>query len=306
MEPASDKVETHTNEAPALALAEVAAQPLKTRKAPCCSLSGKPGHTKRGCASKETPVNTVVYDATHNDSSESLNAALRKVLQLIHTSPKLLYEDHPEVKKKLRSQGRKGTQGTGNQVTDQEAAFAAVLESAGFVFINKADIKKQSHGLYYIYQKNGTQQSLDFQVLEISESGEKTAFWNLDLKHTTEETIHLNDGWFRSGVIYIFTWNRKTSAFRQKITREVETFVGFGQDIPSDDESVYMKALQEMKARLKSENKKIGRLSTFLRFANKYVCDFEPSFVEERYNRVIESLSHSSSSSDSSSPPSEA
>lgn len=255
----------------------------------------------------ETPVNTIVYDATHNDSSESLNTALRKVLQRIQTSPKLLCEDHPEMKKKLRSQGREGTQGTGNQVTDQEAAFAAVLESSGFVFLdNKADIKKQSHGIYYIYQVNGTQQSLDFQVLEISESGEKTAFWNLDLKHTTDETFYLNDGWFLSGVIYIITWYRKTSAFRKKITREVETFVGFGQDIPSDDESACMKALQEMKARLNSENKKIGRLRTFLRFANKYVCDFEPSFVEERYNRVIESLSHSSSSSDSSSLPSDA
>lgn len=198
----------------------------------------------------------------------------RTLLTSLHATPSLLKTKNDTIQAKLQSQGNADSQGTGNKVTDQESAFAAVLEANGFIFLPKQ--KKNQHltalptqGYFYIYQANGSQASIDFQTLFI-EGSEIKAQVSYDLKHTTSKSFYLNDGWFHRGIIYIVTWSPKKG--------EVKTFTGLGQDIPTEDETAFISKLLELKKTTNETNKKVDSLRPYVRFANQYSCE---KFTEE-------------------------
>lgn len=204
---------------------------------------------------------------------------------------------------KLQSQAKPDSQGTGNKVTAQEASFAAVLESNGVQFQPKDAQLPTVPGHYYLYQVNGSQQSIDFRVFE-SDSKAIVRKVDLDLKHTLNDVFFLNDGWFSKDVIYVVTWNRRTSQPRKRITSEVATFIALGQDIPSVTENMMMAELLAVKKKYNTEFKGVDSLCTYIRFANRYKCErFTPEFTEASFATVstyVQSVPSSSSLSSSS------
>lgn len=143
---------------------------------------------------------------------------------------------------------------------------------------------------YYIYQPNGSQQSIDFRIVE---EGKTT---DVDLKHTLTETFYLNDGWFQENVVYVITWGRRTSPPRARVVREAATFIGEGRTIPTEEESAFMTEMLAMKNKYNEDHRRVGNLSPYVRFANKYSCErFTPAFAETAYTTVVHSLSSSSS-----------
>ncbi len=226
-----------------------------------------------------------------------MNSLLTNVFAAIRNDPSLLRQKLPTMIAKLHSQGNAEAQGTGNMPTPQEASFAAVLESHGVVFQPHDAPPPTVPGFYYLYQVNGSQKSIDFRVFQ-SDGTKIVAAVDFDLKHTTGETFFLNDGWFHDNVVYIVTWNRKTSLKGKKKTTEAATFIGLGQDIPTAEEAEGMKMIQALKKKMNTDYKKIGSLQIYVRFANQYSCArFTPEYTEALYANVVKSLQSSSSSS---------
>jgi hypothetical protein len=218
---------------------------------------------------------------------KELNCVL---LTTIRSNPTLLKQKQTTIQAKLQSQGNEESQGTGNKVTEQEAAFAAVLEAHGFTFLPKQ--KKNQHltalpkeGIFYIYQANGSQASIDFQTLFIHDSAIKSTA-SFDLKHTTGKNFYLNDGWFHKDIIYIVTWSPKRG--------EVKTFLGLGQDIPTENETSFMTKLLELKRSTNETNKKVESLRPYIRFANQYSCEkFTDDYSADRFAKVLSCLATS-------------
>ena len=209
-----------------------------------------------------------------------MNEALLTVFKKIRENPSLLLTPSREKKAELQKFATAGAQGTGNQVTEQEAAFATTLESSGFVFLPKGALVP-AEGLFYKYQLNGTQQSIDFQVCE----GTQTI--NIDLKHSLSDVFYLNDGWFHPEVIYVVSWQRKTSEPRKKIVREPAVLIAYGETIPSEEEAALMAELLAIKAKINTEKKGVGSLHTYIRFANRYSCErFTVDYTEELFEAV--------------------
>ena len=193
----------------------------------------------------------------------------------------------PEVLKKLQGQAKKDTQGLGNKETDHEVCFAALLEEVGFQFLLKK--KKDDHlkllkgltdGCYYIYQVNGSQQSLDFQTILV-ESHAITRTFTYDLKHTTSNQFYLNDGWFLDNIIYVVTWSPDG--------KENKTMIGLGQTIPSEAEKEKYKKILEAKRLLNSqaEEEDDTSLIVYHRFANRYLCKkFTEEWSSDRFTEV--------------------
>lgn len=215
-----------------------------------------------------------------------LTAAVTAVLKAIAAEPALLRAaDTKAIAAKLQSQGNAASQGTGNKVTDHEASFATVLEANGFEFLPRG-AETPDAGLRYIYQLNGTQQSVDFQVQEYKEKS-LVGIVNFDLKHSTSDVFFLNDGWFHDNIVYVVTWERKTSAPRKRITRELATFVCLGQRVATAEENAFMERLIEMKKEMNAEHKTVGSLCPYVRFANRYKCD---TFTVERTAAELEAV----------------
>jgi hypothetical protein len=224
---------------------------------------------------------------------------LIRVFDSIRSNPSILRQKNPAIVAKLHSQAKADSQGTGNKVTDQEASFAMVMESNGVQFQPKDAVFPTAPGYYYFYQANGSQQSIDFRVF-YSDGKTVVRKVDLDLKHTSSEVFFLNDGWFSHDIIYVVTWNRRTSQYRKRITSEVATFIALGQDIPSVAENALMGELLTIKKIYNTEFKGVDSLCTYIRFANRYKCDrFTPDFTETSYanvNTFIQSVPSSSSS----------
>jgi hypothetical protein len=230
----------------------------------------------------------------------------KSVLDAIRATPLLLRQTLPDMERKLQRHAGKvvlaegetsGAQGTGNKVTGQEASFAAVLESHGFV-IQAKDADITVAGKYYYYQVNGSQKSIDFRLVQ--HDGTKIlASADFDLKHTVSDVFFLNDGWFHENVIYVVSWMRKTSEARKKRVTEPATFIGLGQDIPTKEETALMEELLAIKKKYNTEFKGCGSLCTYIRFANRYTC---ARFTVEYTDRCYERIAHSSSSSSAAVP----
>jgi hypothetical protein len=217
---------------------------------------------------------------------------LKDFLIELSTNPNILRKSVStllEVKTKLYSQGDSLSQGTGNQVTDQETCFAAALENYGFKY-SSSNVPVAEDGLYYIYQVNGTQRSIDFQVF-VWANGTKQKMINFDLKHTKNETFFLNDGWFHDNIIYIISWMRKISEPRKRKVVEPATFIAFGQDIPTEDEIALYEELCEIKKKYNTDYKGSGSFHCYLRFANTYKCErFTPEYTATCLESVLTSI----------------
>lgn len=220
----------------------------------------------------------------------NFRSIIQTLIDNFHASAELLKRTDATISSKLRSQGKTGSQGTGNQITDQEAAFAIHLEKLGFKFIPKP--KKNDHlvyitknnladGYYYIYQVNGSQRSIDFGLLLVINKKVEDAIY-FDLKHTSNTQFYLNDGWFEKDVIYVISWNNG------KVDK---IFIGLGQNIPTTEECEMMDQIIKLKKQENSKKNKVGSLSITLRFANRYSCGrFDDTFTQQSYESVKEFL----------------
>lgn len=213
----------------------------------------------------------------------------RAICERCFTDPNVLKKeakDFPLIVSKLQEQANKEKQGLGNKETDHEVCFAVLLEEHGFKFLLKK--KKGDHmkllktlvdGMYYIYQVNGSQQSLDFQTILV-ENKSITKTFTYDLKHTTTDSFYLNDGWFLDNIIYIITW---ASA---KVNK---TLIALGQNIPTTEEKERYAKILEMKKLLnagKDDNK--SSLMVVHRFANRYKCaKFTSEWSKARFEEVV-------------------
>jgi hypothetical protein len=222
-------------------------------------------------------------------SRPSFSKTIQAFLTQLNESPDLLRRDPAElaeIKKKLHTQGDATSQGSGNQVTDQETCFAATLEECGFKY-SSSKVPPTEDGFYYIYQVNGTQRSIDFQAYDWF-AGTKRRAVNFDLKHTKTDTFFLNDGWFHEGIIYIVTWMRRISEPRKKKVVEPATFIAFGEHIPTEEEIALYTELCEIKKKYNTDYKGSGSFHCYLRFANTYKCDrFTPEFTAECLASVL-------------------
>jgi hypothetical protein len=219
----------------------------------------------------------------------SFSKTIQAFLTRLSSSPELLRRDPvelTEIKKKLHSQGDSASQGSGNQVTDQETCFAATLEESGFKYASPK-FPPTDDGFYYIYQVNGTQRSIDFQAYDWF-SGAKRRSVNFDLKHTKTEVFFLNDGWFHENVVYVVSWMRKTSEHRKKKVVEPATFIALGQNIPTEEEAALYEELCEIKKKYNTDYKGSGSFHCYLRFANTYKCDrFTQEYSAEALANVL-------------------
>jgi len=220
-----------------------------------------------------------------------LSAKFIPIIGYLQKNPNALKNACPEMIKRLQSQGKAESEGTGNKVTNHEAAFATVLEASGFTWIPKN--KKNDHlkalpkeGYYYIYQVNGSQASIDFEIMYIKDNIICESY-KIDCKHSTSEKLMLNDGWFESDIFYVLTWTSK---------KEVKFFIGNGTLFTTDEERQFMHEIREKKAELNSGKKIIGNLNVYWRCANQYsVKGFTDEFIKAGVQKTVSSLQISSS-----------
>jgi hypothetical protein len=196
----------------------------------------------------------------------AFSTAVTTVLTTLSKNPNLLKMCPVATLALLQKQGNPSSQGTGNKVTNQEASFADVLTCHGFTFLPKG-APPPSNGFYYIYQLKGSQKGGDFGLHEYHNGIVKSEVI-IDLKHTTNKIIFLNDGWFQKDVVYVISWNSGT-----KKKPMYQTHIALGQDIPSDEEQEKMKAILAIKRELNMSTSNVGSLQVYIRFGNKYSCE---------------------------------
>ena len=209
------------------------------------------------------------------------------VLNEIHNNPSLLKGKNGDMKKFLKTQGKPDSQGSGNTPTNQECAFASLLDTNGFKFLSKGTHVPTEDGYYYFYQLKGTQRSIDFAVASI-ESGKRTNYY-FDLKHTNTKTFYFNDGWFENDVIYVISFTIK------KINK---VYIGYGEQTRTKKDHL---AYTTIRKHIKENNaiyKDTDFLRIYLRLANQYSCNqFTTEFTDEKFRSVQTKLSSSVPSS---------
>lgn len=192
-------------------------------------------------------------------------------LQKLRTFPELLKKGYPSTIEFLHNLTGKNGQGSGNMPTNQEACFAFEALQHGFKFENPT-----LDGGYIKYQPNGTQKSIDFVLIE--KVGELLNSVEVDLKHTNTKTFYWNDGWFEQNVVYIISYTVKGTD---------RIYIGYGEETPTEEDSLEMKELVEFKKKWNSEKKNTGFLKKYLRFANQYSCDqFTDEFSKEKFESI--------------------
>jgi hypothetical protein len=201
---------------------------------------------------------------------------LAPLFKAIHDNQAILKGTCETFLTKLAQRGNTEAQAKRNAVTDHEAKFAHIAESHGFEYL--ATMKKDlpETGDYYIFEPNGSQQSPDFKFVTIKDH-KITQEISVDLKHSCDKTIKLNDGWFEEGVIYVITYAKKEI---------ISTFLGLGERIPTEVEKTKMEQIKKIKKELNSvQDKNVENLHTYIRFANSYVCDrFTDGFLNTEYD----------------------
>lgn len=219
-------------------------------------------------------------------NNEMLSKKIIPIINYLKNAPLTLKKKMPDMIKRLQSQGNQEAEGTGNKVTNHEAAFGSVLEEFGFNWIPKN--KKNDHlknlpkeGYYYIYQANGAQASIDFVVMFIN-NGIIQESYKIDCKYSTSEKIMLNDGWFEADVLYLITWTSK---------KEVKFLIGNGTLFTTEEENQFMREIRKKKTELNLGTKNIGNLNVYWRCANKYnIKGFTDDFIKHCINKTISSL----------------
>jgi hypothetical protein len=197
------------------------------------------------------------------------------VLQHLYANPQRLEEKQPEMRKRLDLFCGKG-QGLGNKSSDHEACFAVVVGE--FMFL---PYQSGIDGYFYQYQAHGTQRSIDFRLLEVTD-GKMVDFVDLDLKHGEKEGIFLNDGKFLDNVVYVVSFSRSVKVEGQKKKqREYVCLIARGQDIMTDKDRARLEERQVLLRKLNDLNENGDFLVLYARSANRYECkQFTPEFVE--------------------------
>lgn len=211
-------------------------------------------------------------------------AGVKNVFDAIYLDPTLLTKKCPDVQARLQSQGNTESDGTGNKVTNQEAAFAQLLDQKGFTWIPK--MKKDDYklalanqGLCYIYQVNGTQQSLDFMLMYVMDGQVKHNIV-IDCKYSSSSKIFLNDGWFEDNVVYLFTWTHK---------KQTRTFLGLKHDFTTQEENDARTLVRKQIAEMNKTTKNSRNLVIYVRCANTYsLKNFNDELITGCYNKVIQ------------------
>ena len=203
---------------------------------------------------------------------------LAPLFKAIHDNQTLLKGLSEPFIKKLTQKGNAAAQAKRNAVTDHEAKFADVAECHGFQYLTTMKKDLPETGDYYVFEPNGSQQSPDFKFVTINDN-KITQEISVDLKHSCDKTIKLNDGWFEEGIIYVITYTMK---------EKTSTFLGLGERIPTEAEKAKMEQIKKIKKELNSvQDKNVENLHTYIRFANSYGCE---RFTEEFLNTEYEYL----------------
>jgi len=187
------------------------------------------------------------------------------------------------MKKKLDAFCGKG-QGLGNKCSDQEACFAFVCEERGWNL--RAEDSKD--GFFYIYQAQGTQKSIDFQLIYLKE-GQVVEFVNIDLKHSDKEAIFLNDGTFLDDVVYVISFTRLLPKVKGQRTcpREQVCVIAKGQDVMTVKDKMALEKRFALLKQLNSTKEDLDFLTLYIRNANQFSCKrFTPEFTEECWEKT--------------------
>ena len=203
---------------------------------------------------------------------------VRNLFTHLFNNPQVLEKKHLDMKKKLDAYCGKG-QGLGNKCSDQEACFATVCEAQDWSLRPEA----ADEGLFYVYQAQGTQKSIDFRLMYV-EKGEVIESVDIDLKHGDKESIFLNDGTFMENVVYVISFTRLLPKRKgeRKCPREQVCVIVLGQDVMSEKDKMALETRFTLLKQLNSVKESLDHLTLYVRNANQYSCKkFTPAFTAE-------------------------
>lgn len=219
---------------------------------------------------------------------------IKHCLQQLYDEPMLLKQHRSDIYKKLKSQGRQGTENHVSKVTEHEAAMATFLESKGFHFLEKTATRDISSlvpnvdGYYYMYEPNGSQKAPDIRLLQVKDSKIQLSL-DVDLKHSTNKIIKLNDGFFDKDIVYVITFKRNSKG-------NFLTAIALGQDIVTEKSIEKYKADRELKNKINKDENDVDGYCNYWRFAASFNCErFSDEWRKERLHSVFTWLASSAS-----------
>jgi hypothetical protein len=108
--------------------------------------------------------------------------------------------------------------------------------------------------------------------------------FKFDLKHSSSKSFYFNDGWFEKDLIYVISWTSTNP-------KKNNVLIGYGDDIPTEEENLEMERFVQFKKDCNKQNKKVGSLRKCVRFANQYSCErFTEEYTAERFTHVLQRL----------------
>lgn len=206
-------------------------------------------------------------------------------LKFMKLNPGNLEETPVEIMVRLKEYMKSKGQSSANEVKPHEACIAGIFESRGFKLATRNVVPKDD-GLFYWYQAGGSQTGGDFLLFWVL-GGKKLSHVYFDAKHTNTEVFFLNDGWFNEDTIYIVSLSKSNGRGRG---RKNVCFIGMGQDIPTERDSLIMQSYNGIKRELNSKRKTEAPdfLSIYVRFANQYSTkQFTDDFIEDRFKKTV-------------------
>jgi hypothetical protein len=206
----------------------------------------------------------------------------------ISNTPSVLEERRPDILKRLNAMCGSG-QGLGNKASEHEACFAHELETHGCSML-PFPLLLTTTGHFYMYQANGTQQSIDFRLVSVQDGHIRDTV-DFDLKHSSSKSIYLNDGTFLDDVVYVISFTRlmPRSKGQRKCDRQRVCAIARGQDIfTPKDRAALEKRFQRLRE-INADHEDLDFLRLYVRNANQYDCDkqFTPDFVTDRFQKTL-------------------
>ena len=201
-------------------------------------------------------------------------------LQKLRMFPDLLVDEYPQMSKFLHRQGNLLLKkGFGNAPQDQETCFAVEAEKHGFRFLPKG-IDPQYDGGYYKYQLHGSQQGIDFMLIEVVDGMSSNV--EFELKSGKGMSFYWNDGWFQKDVIYMISYKQK------KVNK---LYIGYGDESYEADDNLAWHAIRATIKEMNGVAKNTKFLRIYNRLANQHSCkQFTDAFSAERWASVEKRL----------------
>jgi hypothetical protein len=225
----------------------------------------------------------------------SFSSRISTLFNFVSRNASRLEEVHPAMITKLTQTAGGTGQGLASKLPPHEAAFAVVLEEHGW-----RPAADEPTGFFYKHQANGTQQSIDFRLMEKLD-GAIVHSVDTDLKHCGEgagAAVFLNDGTFMENVVYVISFTRlleKVKGQRKK-ARENVCVVALGQDIMSEKDKAQLERRFALLKQLNAEAEDTDDLVLYIRNANQFKCRrFTSEFVTDRLARTLAWLEPSAS-----------